>query len=492
MGKNKRYMALDFGIGRGVAVAGGFDGDVLELDLLHRFDILATSMMGVGYWDFPAMVIHAKQGLHSYTAKYGPNLAGVACNSWGVDFGLLDKTGHMLANPVHHLDARTEGAVERLGTIFSDRSLYQRTGIIPKSVSTLTQLFTMAHSNNPLLDKAVTMLLIGDLVSYFLSGIPVEEYTLASTSGMYDADTRDWSRDIILGAKIPPAMVPEIVAPGTVIGSLLDHVQMEVDLGPTPVIAPAAHGMAGAIAATPAKGEDWLCITSSYWTQVSAELTNPIINDHSFAADFSNLGGVDGTVIFQKEMIGFGFLDGCIKVWSRQDGRQISRDEMLKASLDAQPMQRFFNPWDERLDRAWDKPAILNKILVESGQEPLTDRAAIVRTVLDTMLLAQRHSIRQLRDITGRKYSVLHFTGRGGDFAPLGQWLADATGMEVHFGLVEARAIGNIVLQMMALGDLGSLADARDLVERSFAVETFEPTATGQWDDAYAKFLKVI
>lgn len=492
MAKQKRYMALDFGIGRGVAVAGGFDGDTLELDLLHRFDILATSMLGVGYWDFPAMVIHAKQGLHLYTAKYGPELAGVACNSWGVDFGLLDKTGHLLANPVHHLDARTEGALERLNAIFSERSLYQRTGIRTTHMSTLTQLFTMAHSNSPLLDKAVTLLLMGDLVSYFLSGIPVEEYTLATTSGIYDAETRDWSRDITLGAKIPPGMVPEIVAPGTVIGSLLDHVAMETDLGPTPVIAVASHGMAGALAATPAKGNDWLGITSSYWTQVSAELTEPIINDNSYTANFSNFGGVDGTVIFQKETLGFGFLDDCIKVWSRADDRQITRDEILRAAQDAPRFQRFFDPSDERLVSTWNKPKVLNTILAENGQEPLTDRAAIARAFIDNMLLSHRHAIQQMQSLTGKKYGTLHFTGRGSDFMPLGQWLADATGMTVHFGLVEARAIGNIVLQMMALGDLGSLAEARDLVARSFTSNEFMPMESEPWEEAFEKYLKYV
>ena len=490
--KQKNYMALDFGVGHGVAMLGTFDGERIDLEPMHRFVVRHTSMLGTDYWDFPGMMIHAKVGLDKYSARYGAHLDGVGVDAWNADFGLLDKTGHLLANPVHLHDRRTLGAVEKLLATIPDRSLYQRTGIRSRRDGTLFQLFAMAQANSPLLDKAVTVLLMADLVSYFLSGTPVQEYTLATTTGMYDAESRDWSRDIILGAKIPPGMVPEIVAPGTVIGSLLDEVAGEVGLGPTPVIAPASHGMAGAIAAVPAKGDDWLCISSGYWNQVVAELPAPIINDASFTYDFSNLGGVDGSIRLQKEVMGMGVLDGLVRMWSRQDGRDVPVEEALQLAEATPATGRLVNPDDPRLIEAQDTPAMLNTLLRELGQGETLDRGEQARMFMDSVVLGLRHVVGQLRELTGRKYGVIHFVGRGANSPFLAQAIADATGMVVKAGPVEVKALGNVLMQMIALGDLGSLAEARELVGRSCEIPEYTPQNCERWDEEYEKFKKLV
>lgn len=489
MAKMKRYMALDFGIGNGVAMAGAFDGEKLELEPMHRFVIRATSMLNVSYWDFPSMLIHAKQGLYSFTARHGSDLAGVGCNSWASDFGLLDKTGHLLANPVHYLDGRTRGTQEKLNNVFPVRSLYQRNGICSRRMSTLNQLYAMALANNPLLDKAVTMLLLADLVSYFLTGTPVQEYTLASTTGMYDAESLDWSRDIILGAKIPPGMVPEIVAPGTVIGPLLDSVAAECGLAQTPVIAPASHGLAGALAAVPAKGENWASVTLGYWCQVAAELSAPIINDASFSAGFSNLGGVDGSIRLQKEALGLGVVDECMREWSRREGRELSMEEVMEGAREAPALTRLVNPDDPRIVEAADKTAILSEMLAETDQPALQNRSELIRMYLESLVLGIRRALARLTELTGVKYDVIHFVGRGCAYDALAQAIADATGKTVKTGPVEAKAVGNIVMQMMALGDVGSLSEARELVASSFPVKEFAPNDDkGKWQEAYKKF----
>ncbi len=492
MTKVKHYMALDYGIGRCVATAGSFDGKRLGLEMMHRFDVKSTQMLGISYWDFPAMLIHAKRGLYSFTARHGKELGGVGINSWAGDFGLLDKTGQLLSNPINFLNTYKMGMNQKLHNIFPQRSLYQRTGVQSRREITLYQLFAMAQMDSPLLDRAVTMLLLADLVSYFLTGTPVQEYTLATTSGMYDSEIKDWSRDIILGANIPPIMVPEIVAPGTVIGPLLDSVAVEVGLGQTPVIAPASHGTAGALAAVPAKGSDWLCITSGFWNQVTVELANPIINDASFAAEFSNLGGVDGTTRLRREILGMGGIEECIKLWSREDARDISMGEILRLSESVKPLERVVNLGDPKLVVVGRRPETVNEILNKTGQPPICTRGEIVRTFLDSLVLSQRHAINQMREVTGRRFDTMHFVGRGVNFAPLGQALADATGMVVKAGPVEAKSVGNVVMQMMALGDLGSLSDARDLVSRSFDVAEYTPKDRAMWDDAYEKYLKML
>ena len=488
MGKQKRYVALDFGIGNGVAMAGAFNGEKLELEVMHRFIVRATSMLNVKYWDFPSMIIHAKQGLYACTARHGATLAGIGCNSWSADFGLLDKTGHLLANPVHYMDSRTVGAPEKLFSVFPARSLYQMNGVRSRRMKTLFQLYVMAQANNPLLDKAVTLLLLADLVSYFLTGTPVQEYTLATTTGMYDAESRDWSRDVILGAKIPPGMVPEVVAPGTVIGPLLDSVAGEVGLGQTPVIAPASHGLACAVAAAPATGEDWLCLTLGYWCQVAAELSAPVINDASFTAGFSNLGGVDGSIRLEKEFLGLGVIDECLRAWSRQEGIEVTIDEALAGAESETPLRRIINLNDPRISEAADKTAVLNEILAETDQPPLENRNELVRTYLDSLVLTARRAIEQLSELTGRRYETIHFVGQGASIASLGQAVADATGRVVKAGPAEAQATGNIIMQMMALGDIGSLAEARELIRKSFSIPEYTPKENpGKWDEAYGK-----
>ncbi len=492
MSKKKQYLALDFGIARGEAMAGSFDGKRVELELMHRFPVQSTTMLGIHYWDFPGMIINAKQGMRLYSDKYGKDLSGVGCSSWAPDFGLLDKTGHLLANPVHYTDARTTRVMERLHSIIPERSLYQKTGAKSRRQGTLYQLFTMALSNSPLLDKAVTMLMMADLISYFLTGIPVQEYTLATTSGMYDAESSDWSRDVIVSAKIPPVMVPEIIAPGTMIGPMVDSVAAECGLGMVPVIAPASHGMADAVAAVPATGDDWLFIVSGHWNQVGVEVAEPIINDDGFSAGFTNEGGVDGSFRLVKGISGMALLKGCAAVWNREDDKQYRMDELVKLAEPVQGLQRLFNPNDPSVYEASDVPAAIRAVLKQSGQPAAESRAELVRACLDSTAMAERQAIAQLMQLTGKKYSRIHMVGYGAGLPLICQLTADATGIPVKAGPIEAKSLGNVLMQAIALGDIGSLAEAREIVAASFPVVDYAPNTTQAWDDAYGRFLKLL
>lgn len=492
MSRAKRYMALDFGTANGMAMAGLLDGGRLTLEPMHRFEVRATGMLGTSYWDFPAMLINAKRGLAACAAKFGPDLDGVACASWGSDFGLLDKNGQLLANPVHHLDQRTEGLVEKFAAVIPGRSLYQRTGIRSRREATLFQLHAMALANSPLLDKAVTMLLMADLVSYFLSGTPVQEYTLATTTEMYDAESRDWSRDTILAAKIPPIMVPEIVAPGTVIGPLWDGVAAECGLGQVPVIAPASHAYAGAMAAAPAQGDDWACIVSGEWDQVGVELAAPLINDDSFGAEFSNEGGVDGSIRLVRGLVGLALLEACFSVWAREDGADPDVGEILEQASAIAPLRRLVNPDDPRLADTADMPNALNILMAESGQPLAETRAGFARLCVDSLVMSHRHALEQLGKITGRKYGVVHLVGWGSGISLLSQSIADAVGVPVRAGPSDARTVGNILMQALALGDLASLAEAREVVRNSFEIAVHEPESGAVWDEGYGRFLKML
>lgn len=492
MARTKRYMALDLGAESGRAIVSAFDGKRMELEVLHRFTTHSVRMRDTLYWDFPSFLRNMKVGLSAYSAKYGSDLAGIACDSWGVDFGLLDKHGNLLSNPVHYRDARTNGVPEKLHEVLPSRNIYQRTGIQIMSINTIYQLYSMVLSNSSILDKAVSMLMIADLCAYFLSGEAVQEYTLATTSEMYDAEKKDWARDTLLSAKIPPNLMPEIVAPGTVIGPLLESVAGDCGLGQVPVIAPGCHDTASAVAAVPASGDDWLYVSSGTWSLMGAELTEPIINDASFSRNFTNEGGVDGTIRFLKNICGMWMIQECRRVWTKEDGKETDYGELVRLSADAEPFARLINPNDSRFLAPGGMPERINQALRESGQPEAKTKGEFVRLCVESLALAYRATIQSLEEVTKRKYRVLHVVGGGSQNRQLNQMAADATGMVVKAGPVEATAFGNALMQAIALGDIASLSEARDVVRNSCAVETYEPSGdASRWDEAYARFKKL-
>ncbi|MDR3210535.1 MAG: rhamnulokinase [Planctomycetota bacterium] len=492
MNKLKRYLALDFGAESGRAIAAHFDGHRIELEILHRFSTDSTNMLGTLFWDFPGFIRNVKLGLTAYSAKYGPELGGIACDSWGVDFGLLDNTGHLLGNPVHYRDKRTKGMTEKLHAIIPARTLYQRTGIQILEINTIYQLYYLVLSNSPLLDKAVSMLLLADLVSYMLTGIPVQEYTLATTSEMYDVKKGDWSSDSLLSAKIPPGIMPDIIAPGTVVGPILDSVAIECGLASTPIIAAGSHDTASAVAAVPAVGDDWLYISSGTWSLMGAELNSPIINDATFAKNFTNEGGVDGTIRFLKNITGMWILEECRRTWAKE-GEKLDYATITRLGEQAAPLQRVINPTDIRYQAPGEMPSRINQALKESKQLPAREKGEFIRLILDSLALCYRYTGETLEELTGRKYNVIHIVGGGSQNTLLNQLTADATGKVVKAGPVEATALGNSLMQAMALGDIGSLAEGREVIRNSVEVTTYQPSGNSErWNDAYQRFLKLL
>ncbi|MCL1899881.1 MAG: rhamnulokinase [Promicromonosporaceae bacterium] len=457
----KRYVALDLGAESGRAIAASFDGKVMELEVLHRFATHSTAMLGTLYWDFPSFMREIKFGLSAYTAKYGAKLSGIACDAWGVDFGLLDKTGHLLSNPVHYRDARTKGMAEKLHAIIPSRTLYQRTGIQIMEINTIYQLYSMVRANSPLLDKAVSMLLIADLISYFLSGTPAQEYTLATTSEMYDAEKRDWSRDTLLSAKIPPVMMPEIVAPGTVVGPLLDAVAAECGLSPTPVIAPGSHDTASAVVGAPLRAGS-AYISSGTWSLVGVELDAPILSAAAREAGFTNELGADGTVRFLKNVAGLWVFDECRRQWERE-GTPQPLAELLAQTAAQPPSARVIDLNGPQFLPPGDMPARVREAARAEGLAA-DHPAQAARLVLDSLAHAYAAAIRQAGALTGSPIREVVVVGGGSQNRLLNHLTAAATGLPVVAGPVEAAALGNVLIQARAVGGGGqTLTELRSL-----------------------------
>lgn len=487
----RRYLAFDLGAESGRAIAGSMVGKKMELDILHRFPNGPVRLGDTLYWDVVGIHRELKVGLSAYAAKYGKELASIGSDSWGVDFGLLDRDGALLGNPVHYRDSRTEGMPEAVFKIIPRKEICARTGIQVMQLNTLYQLFSMRKKGSPILDLAETMLCMADLQNYFFSGEKAQEFTLATTTQMYDPQKSDWAVDLLERLGIPTKMLPEIVAPGSVVGTLREYIASECGVSQVPVIAPACHDTAAAVAAVPAEGDDWLYLSSGTWSLLGVELPSPLINDRSIQLNFTNEGGVDGTFRFLKNIMGLWLVQECRRQWERE-GTSLDYATLTQMASQAKPFLALIDPNDNSFLAPGDMPTRIAAFCRRTGQTVPSDRGSFVRCALESLALEYRKNIELIQELTGKTFRVLHIVGGGSQNKLLNQFAADATGLLVKTGPIEATAFGNCLMQAIALGDIGSLADAREIVRASIEVETYTPSRDrSAWDEAYHRFQKL-
>jgi rhamnulokinase len=487
----RKYLAFDLGAESGRAIAGILDGGKMTLDVLHRFPNGPVRLLDTIYWDAPGIHRELRAGLQAYKAKYGAELAGLGTDSWGVDFGLLDRNGDLLGNPVHYRDARTDGMPEALFKIVPRKDLYARTGIQVMQLNTIYQLFALAKNDSPLLQVARSLLCMADLQNYFFTGEKAQEFSLATTTQMYDPVKNEWATDLLAQVGIPTGILPEIVAPGSVVGTLRESIAQEYGVKSCPVIAPACHDTAAAVAAVPGTGDDWLYLSSGTWSLLGAEIPEPIINDRSCALNFTNEGGVDGTYRFLKNITGLWIVQECKREWTRE-GVDMDYAEITRLAEEAPGLKTIINPADESFLTPGDMPRKIAAYCSKTGQAAPESKGAFVRAALESLALIYRKTLGEIESLTGKTYQTIHIVGGGSQNRLLNQFTADATGRTVKTGPVEATAFGNCLMQAIALGDVGSLAEAREIVRNSIEMETFTPAKNrSAWEDAYGRFAKL-
>lgn len=481
----RRYLAFDLGAESGRAIAGSLEGGKLSLDVLHRFPNGAVSVLDTLYWDVIGIHRELQTGLAAYGAKYGKVLDSIGTDSWGVDFGLLGSDGHLLGNPVHYRDSRTDGMPEALFKTVPKRKLYSRTGIQVMPINTIYQLYAMVKSGSPLLDMADSMLMIADLQNYFFTGEKAQEFSLATTSQMYDPNASDWATETLQTLGIPTRILPEVVAPGSVVGNLRVPVAQSCGVTSCPVIAPACHDTAAAVAAVPAEGDDWLYLSSGTWSLLGAELPEPLINEETEAANFTNEGGVDGTFRFLKNITGLWIVQECRRQWERA-GQSHDYAEITQMASEAQPFKAVIDPADPSFLSPGDMPARITEFCHRTGQPVPESKGEFVRIALESLALVYRRTVETIERLTGREYGTLHIVGGGTQNKLLNQFAADATGLQVKTGPVEATAFGNCLMQAIAIGDIGSLSEAREIVRASVEIDAYEPASNRDvWHKAY-------
>jgi rhamnulokinase len=471
--------AVDIGASSGRVIVGRAGAGVLELHDAHRFPNPPVSVLGTLHWDILRLYDSVLTGLRA--AGRGADLASVGIDTWGVDFGLLDATGALLGNPVHYRDARTAGAADKVRAVVAADELYEITGIQQLPFNTIFQL--AAGAGTPQLEAARTLLLIPDLLGYWLTGEIGAELTNASTTQLLDARTQGWATALIARAGLPTGIFPPLRRPGDLVGHLVsDAVRAAGLAAPLPVTAVGSHDTASAVAAVPARGASFAYVSCGTWSLVGMELAEPVLTPASRRANFTNEVGIDGTIRYLRNVMGLWLLQECTRAWAAA-GLTIEQDDLAAQAARLPPLRFVINPDDPSFLPPGDMPSRITAACRDLGQAPPAGPAQLARCILDSLALAYRRAIIDVQELSGRHVDTIHLVGGGARNALLCQLTADACGLPVVAGPTEATAIGNILLQARALGAApGDLDGMRALVRDAQPLRRFEPAGdAGPW-----------
>jgi rhamnulokinase len=486
------YIAIDLGAGSGRTIVGSL-GNQLTLTETHRFVNGPVRLPGGLHWDVLRLWSEIKTGIGHSCAKFNRQLDSLGLDTWGVDFALLDRRGELLSNPFHYRDERTDGMLEEAFRRMPAAEIFAHTGNQFMQINTLYQLLAMSLQKSPLLDAAEKFVTIPDLFNYWLSGEITNEFTTATTTQCFDPRRRHWALPVLRAMEIPARLFGPVTESGTLIGTLLAQVAGETGAGGIPVVVPACHDTGSAVAAVPvlAGNRDFAWISSGTWSIIGAEVSVPHVDARPRECNFTNEGGVFGTWQLSKNVTGLWLVQECRREWARQSA-ELTYDEMTRLAAEAGPFVSVLDPDFEGFLHPCDMPSRIRQFCAETNQIVPETKGQILRIILEGIALKYRQVLESLEELTGKRLDPIHIIGGGTKNRLLNQMAADATRRTVVAGPVEATAIGNILMQAIALKHLGSLAEARGLVRTSFAPEVYEPQDAAGWDEAYSRLRKVM
>jgi rhamnulokinase len=469
----------------------------LRLEEVSRFDnggIWAADRL---YWDLLRQWSDVQDGLRAASAKYGDRINSVGVDTWGVDFGLLGPDDELLGNPRHYRDPRTTGILPHALTICDRAEIFEETGLQFMELNTLYQLLAMQRDKSRLLDVAESLLMMPDLFHWLLTGIKANEYTDASTTQFYNPRARGWSTRLFERFALPARILGEIVAPGTRLGRVRPAVAEATGLRNVDVVLPGTHDTASAVMSVPAEGDasqrpNWCYISSGTWSLMGIESPVPIINDACRSLNFTNEGGVGGTTRVLKNIAGLWLVQECRRIWQLERRESISWDDLARGADAARPLTSLVDP---------DAPAFLAprhmpdaiRGYCRDTRQPIPDgEGAVIRCALESLALRYRMVLGWLEQLAESHIDTIHIVGGGTRNRLLCQMTADACQCRVLAGPVEATAIGNGMMRAVAKGDVGTIAQARQVIRRSFDVVEYAPRTTAPWDEAYDRFCKLV
>jgi rhamnulokinase len=489
---SKVILAVDLGASSGRIVAGLFDGQRLTLEEGHRFENGGFALANSLHWDVLNQWSNIVQGLRAAGTRYGNRVASVGVDTWGVDFGLLGRNDELLGNPYHYRDARTAGIFEKAFARVPREEIFAETGLQFMEFNTLYQLIAMQMANSSVLEAAESFLMMPDLFHWLMTGEKANEYTDLSTTQFYNPRTGDYARSLLERFSIPTKMFGGIAQPGTRVGRLRQNVAEETGLAGVEVILPGTHDTASAVmavpaASTPGAKPNWCYISSGTWSLMGVETPQPVISDRCRELNFTNEGGVGGTTRLLKNITGLWMVQQCRQRW-KQDGNEFGWTELVRRAGEARPLVSLVNPDAACFVAPKDMPQAIRDYCRQTQQPLPESEGAVIRTALESLALRYRMVLGMLEELIGNRIDTVHIVGGGTQNKLLNQMAADATNRRVVAGPVEATAIGNIMLQAVSLGAVASIAEAREAIRTSFAVEEYHPQNPAIWDGAYERF----
>jgi len=476
----KHYLAVDLGASSGRTIVGIFEDGKLSLKEMNRFWNGPTEIGGTLLWDFVHLFRNIKEGIALAKKEFGAGLVSMGIDTWGVDFGLFDADGKLLRNPVHYRDSRTDGMFEEVFARVPKAEVFAQTGLQFMELNTLYQLMSLSLADSFQYKAASKMLFVPDLLNYWLTGNMAAERSFASTTQFYNPATKEWAYDLLEKLGIRTDLFAELVDPGTVVG--------ETD--GLPVVAVGSHDTASAFAAVPVlEGEHCAFLSSGTWSLLGTELAEPIVNDDVLAANFTNEVGVCDSIRFLKNLSGLWIIQELRRVWN-EEGFDYSWHAMEHMALEAQPFEFFVDPSDDVFLAPGDMASRIQEYCTRTGQNRPETHAQILRAAYEGLALLYASVYETLEKLTGRTLDTLRIVGGGCKDTLLDQLAANAIDRKVVIGPAEATATGNLIVQMLAMGDIKSLKEGREIIRNSFADETktFEPQEQDAWRDALEKW----
>ncbi len=487
MAKVRNLIAFDLGASNGRAILGQFDGQRITMRELHRFENHYIEMNGVFYWDTPYLFNQLKQGLLAFRQGGYGRLDSFGIDTWGVDFGLLDKNGHLLGVPRSYR-LGTQEDIDAVKAKIPAQVLYSRSGIdTGLAFNTLYQLYRRKREGDVALEAADTLLLTPDLLGYFLTGEKGTEYTIATTTQLYDPTAKDWDWATIRELGLPEQIFTKIEKTGTVRGHLRPELCRELGLNPAAFVAVGSHDTASAVAAIPGKGSFAFC-SSGTWSLFGAEMDMPDLSPEAAAAGFSNEGTVQGGFRPLRTIIGMWIIQECRRDWLK-NGIVISWDGVVQEARKAQPLRSIIDPDSQEFYAGGNMEQKIQDFCRRTGQPVPESIGQVARCVYESLALKYRHALEGLEKMKGQRIDSLNIVGGPINNRFLDQLIADSLDRQVVTGPIEGAAMGNLLTQAMALGDIADLEELRQVVRNSEAVEVWEPHHTQQWEEAYQKLL---
>lgn len=485
--KTKKYLAIDLGASSGRGIVGSFDGEKLSLRENCRF---ANEPVKVGdrlYWDILRIFHEIKNSIRQ-TIYDNDDVVSIGIDTWGVDYGLLDKYGRLISNPVHYRDVRNQRIEEYAWQKVPFDKIYELTGIQSMNFNTIYQLCAEIKNNYQIFENAEKLLFIPDLLNYFLTDKMAMEYTIASTGAILNANGRCLSDELLDVFSVPKNIFAPIVQPGTHLGGLTDSLRDEFGGINMEVVNVASHDTASAVIAVPNQDNDILYISSGTWSLMGTELKAPIISHESLKANCTNEGGIENTIRFLKNIMGLWILQESRRQWKRE-GNEYSFAELEHMARSSTPFKTFIDPDDVRFALPGNMPSRIRDYCRETNQYVPQTVGEIVRCIYESLALKYRHIASNIISIANITPKAINVVGGGSKDGLLNQMTADACGIPVMAGPSEATAIGNLIVQAIADGEIGSLKEGRAIIENSFEFKTFYPSDSDAWNCAYERFL---